>query len=435
MIATEAQRTTHAITRLTRWPGERRVAKLLFAIGFVGVLALALAPWRQNAVGTGEVIAFSPNERQLHVQAPIEGNVVQWHFHEGDHVEAGEVIVELADNDPNVLERYERQRNAARRRLDAAQRSVEALEARLESLGSVRERTLASASARIRTAEGQREVERLDLNAAAARELTAQLQMRRVTALADDGLESQRSLEVARRNAAQASARRDAARAALEAAEAEVAAKRAEREAKASELAARIAQARDALEAARSSRAQAEGALADAERALARQDSLEVRAPRSGMLTRVVAREGSAYVGQGDELATVVPSAQHRAVALYVSGNDAPLIVRGQPVRLQFEGWPAIQFGGWPEAAVGTFTGEVAFVDAQASAQGRFRVVVRPAGGDGDWPSADVLRQGNEVNGWVLLNEVTLGYEVWRQLNGFPADLPSRAARSSGLAR
>jgi hypothetical protein len=23
-------------------------------------------------------------------------------------------------------------------------------------------------------------------------------------------------------------------------------------------------------------------------------------------------------------------------------------------------------------------------------------------------------------NGWVLLNQVRLGYEVWRQLNGFP---------------
>ncbi|MFM9068837.1 MAG: hemolysin D, partial [Planctomycetota bacterium] len=36
-------------------------------------------------------------------------------------------------------------------------------------------------------------------------------------------------------------------------------------------------------------------------------------------------------------------------------------------------------------------------------------------------PEAKLLRQGVRANGWVLLNEVSLGYEIWRQLNGFPA--------------
>jgi hypothetical protein len=30
------------------------------------------------------------------------------------------------------------------------------------------------------------------------------------------------------------------------------------------------------------------------------------------------------------------------------------------------------------------------------------------------------LRQGVRANGWVMLKTVPLGYEVWRQLNGFP---------------
>jgi len=433
MIGSESRRTTYAIARLTRWRGERRVARALLGIAIAGVLVLALAPWRQNAVGTGEVIAWSPNERELLVQAPIEGNVVRWNFREGDQVEQGDVIVELADNDPSVLQRYERQRVAAQRRLDEARRSVAAVEDRLESLGRVRERTLAAADARIRTAERQRRIEQMDLRAAEAGERTAEIQVDRVEALADDGLESQRQRELAQRNHAQAEASLEAAEASLDAAEAEVAAKQAERNASASDLDARLASARDSLAASRATRARAEADLADAERALARQDSLQIRAPRSGMLTQVIAREGSAYVSQGDELATVVPVTEQRAVELYVSGNDAPLVVPGQPVRLQFEGWPAIQFGGWPRAAVGTFTGRVAFVDAQASESGRFRVVVRPGGRDSRWPNGDVLRQGNQVNGWVLLNEVRLGYEVWRQLNGFPADLPPRAGEASGL--
>ena len=30
------------------------------------------------------------------------------------------------------------------------------------------------------------------------------------------------------------------------------------------------------------------------------------------------------------------------------------------------------------------------------------------------------LRQGVRANGWVLLNQVKLGFELWRQFNGFP---------------
>ena len=35
-------------------------------------------------------------------------------------------------------------------------------------------------------------------------------------------------------------------------------------------------------------------------------------------------------------------------------------------------------------------------------------------------PDNRYLRQGVRANGWVLLKQVPLGYEIWRQLNGFP---------------
>jgi hypothetical protein len=59
-------------------------------------------------------------------------------------------------------------------------------------------------------------------------------------------------------------------------------------------------------------------------------------------------------------------------------------------------------------------------VDPVGDSKGSFRVVVTPAG-DG-WPESDLLRLGNRVNGWVLLGQVPLGWEVWRRLNDFPAD-------------
>ena len=39
------------------------------------------------------------------------------------------------------------------------------------------------------------------------------------------------------------------------------------------------------------------------------------------------------------------------------------------------------------------------------------------------WPDNRFLKQGTRVYGWVLMNTVQLGYEFWRQLNGFPPSM------------
>ena len=79
-----------------------------------------------------------------------------------------------------------------------------------------------------------------------------------------------------------------------------------------------------------------------------------------------------------------------------------------------------MQFVGWPSVAVGTFPGVVAFVDAAADAGGRTRVVVVHDPDAEPWPSSALLRQGIRANGFVLLDRVRLGFELWRQWNGFP---------------
>jgi hypothetical protein len=36
------------------------------------------------------------------------------------------------------------------------------------------------------------------------------------------------------------------------------------------------------------------------------------------------------------------------------------------------------------------------------------------------WPDRRYLKQGVRANAWVIMDSVPLGYEIWRQLNGFP---------------
>jgi hypothetical protein len=86
---------------------------------------------------------------------------------------------------------------------------------------------------------------------------------------------------------------------------------------------------------------------------------------------------------------------------------------------------------------VGTFGGKVNRVFPTDDGKGNFRIVVTPEtkdDGESSWPDDRYLRQGVRANGWVLLRQVPLGYEIWRQLNGFPpvvADEEPKAEKGS----
>jgi multidrug efflux pump subunit AcrA (membrane-fusion protein) len=171
--------------------------------------------------------------------------------------------------------------------------------------------------------------------------------------------------------------------------------------------------------------ANAQAELSRIEVRLARQTTQSVKSPRNGTILRRTSGEGSVLVKAGQSLATIVPDTESRAVELWIDGNDIALVNEGQPVRLQFEGWPALQFSGWPSVAVGTFGGKIAIVDAADSGDGRFRVLIVPDGLE-PWPHAHYLRQGILAHGWIILNQVKLGYELWRRFNGFPPSLKTQ---------
>ncbi|NDG27118.1 MAG: HlyD family efflux transporter periplasmic adaptor subunit, partial [Proteobacteria bacterium] len=163
--------------------------------------------------------------------------------------------------------------------------------------------------------------------------------------------------------------------------------------------------------------ANASAELARMDVRLSRQLTQSVKAPVPGTILKIISGQGAQIVKSGQMLAVLVPETESRAVELWIQGNDVPLIRENAEVRLQFEGWPAIQFSGWPGAAYGTYGGKVALIDASDNGQGKFRIVITPLDKE-PWPEGTYLRQGARALGWVLLNRVTLGYELWRRFNG-----------------
>ncbi len=384
----------------------------MLLLGFLVLLfGIAFLPWRQFVSGSGRVIAFNPLDRRINIEAQVPGRVKHLHVSEGQRVKKGELLVEIQDNDPNLLNNLRAQREAIESRRDFALSRVESLVAQITQQDLAKTQALDGAEQRVAGAKIAAE--------------TALLNFNRTEALFGKGLASKRDHELA-------SLQRGATEADLKSAQAALK---------------RTSNDFDAITA--SIHAQKGSALADvaaAERDLSvidiqinQSSQQEVESPRDGIVLQIAANDGT-YLRPGSLICVIIPETDSRFVEVWLDGNDVPLlhprkeengvVSPGSSVRIAFEGWPAIQAIGWPQLAVGTFPGEVVFVDATDDGKGKFRVVIGPAkeaierGGlaaSSGWPNKDRwLRQGARANAWVLLEEVPLWFELWRQVNGFP---------------
>lgn len=418
--------------RMVRSSRPARLLARILAFVLVAVAAiLTFTPWVQTSVGHGRVVAYAPLERQQNIEAPIDGRIVKWHVREGSPVKAGDPVVDISDNDPEILSRLRDERAAVVARIEAAQKRAESIQSRISMLGASRESAISAAKSRAGMAVQRKKAAAQALEAARAAERVTKANIDRQRELLAKGLASQRAVELAELDYARAVTDVDRALATLSAAEGEVLALRADQLKADTDATASIDDGAASLAAARAEEANAKGELARLDVRLSRQAAQAVTAPRDGVILRLIATQATEQVKAGDPLAVIVPNTEERAVELWIDGNDVPLVAEGRPVRLQFEGWPAIQFSGWPSVAVGTFGGKVALVDAADDGYGRFRVVIVPDGQE-PWPGSPYLRQGMRANGWIMLNEVRLGWELWRQFNGFPPSVPSSEAAMAG---
>lgn len=412
------------------------LARVLLALGAATLLAM-FVPWQQSSKATGRVVAWNPNDRQQIVEAPIEGRVVRVDVVEGSFVRAGDPLLEMADNDPELVGRLETERMAFQGRVTSARAAVIEMEGRILDLFESRVRAAAAAEQRVQAAIDRRqgaEQRVVEAESQLVRDV-AQLD-RRVRGVAE-GIASQRDLEVAQADEARSRAAVEQARAAASAAAAEEQAAREDLARVTADADANVGSARAARDQAEMNEQSAVADLARIEVRLARQATQVVTAPRDGRVLRVVANPNADQLRPGDPLVVLIPDTESRAVELWVDGRDLPFLNEGASTRLQFEGWPALQFVGLPGAAAGTFGGVVALVDPAGNPEtGQFRVLVTPDPAGPPWPAQDRLRQGTRAVGWVLLAQVPLGFELWRQVNGFPpAPAASKKGPDAGVAR
>lgn len=114
------------ILRLTQTPlFYRRFSKIIWIVLVGTFLIVGLLPWVQTIQGKGRVIAYSADERNQSVDAPIKGRLGKWFVQEGSQVKKGDPIVEIFDNDPDLLQRLKLERDAILKKLIAATTAAE----------------------------------------------------------------------------------------------------------------------------------------------------------------------------------------------------------------------------------------------------------------------------------------------------------------------
>ena len=401
----------------------------------ITALCLIFIPWQQSISGRGKVIIFSPMERPQHIQAPIPGRIKKWFIRDGQYVEKGEPIVELEEVNPKYiaprqLEQLKAQKRALAAKKEAAESKIIALDSQIKSLIMSRKSLVNSTERKQAQTHDRLDAAKQAVEAAEQNLKTAELNLNRRKSLFEKGLRSKRDFELAELDFVRAKTNLERSLASLEVANKETEVAELTLSQTDADTLAKLASIRASQAAAKESLAATEADIEklniEISQLVCRMDQRVLVAPLSGTVVRLLKAGAGETVKSSDELAVIAPKTNDLAAELKVEGNDAPLIEPGRPVRLQFAGWPAVQFTGWPSVAVGTFPGRVSVVDAVDDGTGRFRIIVVPdleavkVRQDEEWPDGQYLRPGSEVHGWVMLNTVPLGFELWRQFNAFP---------------
>jgi len=386
----------------------------LIAITLIGLVILFL-PWTQNVRGSGAVTTLYPDQRVQGVQSTIDGRIDLWYVNEGDTVDKGDTIVRITEIkdayfDPKLLERTRAQINAKSGAVDGYQSKIEALERQIVALDNLLEVKTQQLVLKIKS-------DSMNFVAANIEQSIAEIQYLRADTLFSEGLNSraeweQKMQKWQRSNAYAIKAENDWQQriAELASTQAEYAEKRAKAESE-------YYTTKSMLENAKAELAKLENALSNYE---VRQSLYIVRAPKRGVVSRIFKRGLGENVKAGEELGLLIPITYEMAVEIFVQPVDLPLLKLNQHARIEFDGWPSIVFSGWPNTSFGTFGAQVFAIDNQVDEKGRYRVLLRPSEDDLDWPNE--LRFGAGAEGMLLLNDVPVWYEIWRQINGFPPE-------------
>lgn len=404
----------------------KRFRSFLLVFSIILLLILFL-PWTQNITSTGYVTTLRPDQRPQTLQSQIPGRIEEWFVQEGDFVKKGDTILRISEVksdyfDTRLAERTDDQISAKSFSVEAYKNKVNASQNQISALQQERLLKLKEAKNKLIQANLKVKTDSIDLEAVKINAAIAQTQYERTLALQEEGLKAVKDVEEKRSKMQEAMAKLLSQQNKLISTKNEVIN---------SELAIltinatyneKSAKAESDLYAAQSSGFDTQAQVSKLETSLAnynkRNSLLYVTAPQDGYINKAIIAGVGETFKEGEQLVNIMPANYELAVEMYVRPIDLPLIHKGEEVRVQFDGWPAIVFSGWPNVSYGTYSARVIAIENFISANGKYRVLLAPDKNEVSWPEA--IRVGSGAKTIALLENVPIWFELWRQINSFP---------------
>lgn len=407
---------------------QKVLRRLLYIFSAVAIIILLL-PWTQTIQSEGKVTTLRPDQKPQTIHSIIAGRIEKWFVIEGDFVKKGDTILfisEIKDEyfDPNLLSRTEEQLKAKELTVSSYGEKVKALDGQIDALVTNSRLKLEQVKNKLIQARLKVKTDSMDYAAAQTNEDIAKQQYDRLEDLYNQGLKSKTDLENRKLKLQEAQAKKISAENKMLTSRNEVINAQVD-------LNSIQAEYRDKISKAESEKFTALSSMYDAEAVVTklqnqymnysvRTGMYYITAPQDGYVTKAIQSGLGETVKEGASIVSIMPANYDLAVEMYIRPIDLPLLEKGQHVRIQFDGWPAIVFSGWPNTSYGTYGGTVFAIDNFISENGKYRVLVAPDPNDPPWPKA--LRVGSGTRNMLLLQDVPVWYELWRQINGFPPE-------------
>lgn len=406
-----------------------KILRWVIAVFFL----LLFLPWTQNIRSKGFVTALRPDQRPQTIHSIIAGRIEKWYVAEGDYVTAGDTILRISEIkdeyfDSLLLPRTQQQVDVKTRAALSYGDKVGALENQIEALEQNNILKLQQAQNYLTIASLKVQSDSMELVQAKVNFDIGKYQLERAEQLFKEGLISVVSLEGRRLKFQEVQAKLIGTENKFLSSKNEFITARIDLGAIDNEFKDKVAKAKSDMFTAMSSQFDAEATVAKLENQYSnyaqRSEYRYILAPQNGFIAKAIQVGIGETIKEGAEIVNIVPANAELAVEMFVQPVDLPLIKPGNKVRFIFDGWPAIVFSGWPQLSNGTFGGVVIAIDQFAGPTNQYRVLVSEDPEEEGWP--DLLRMGSGADGIALFNDVPVWYELWRQLNGFPADYYSQ---------
>lgn len=401
----------------------------LIGLGLI-LLGILFLPWTQNIRSKGQITSLYQEQKPQKIFSPIAGKINRWWVKEGDFVQQGDTLAKISEIkaeylDPKLILRTQEQVNAKKGTVTYYEQKVQATEDQITNLRTSKTLKQDQLTNKITQLQQKLTGEKSELEAASNEYNLVKDQFERNQEMFKKGLISQTQFQQRNASMQNSLAKKTISENKVNQTLQEIQNTKIELRGVDQEYSEKMNKAEGEKFQSLGMIETGKGDIAKLENQVAsytiRDGMYYILAPQNGQVINAKKAGIGELLKDGEELLTIVPKNTDYAVEMYVRPVDLPLVVPGQNVRFIFDGFPAIIFaGGWPDQSFGTFPGKIRAVENNIDEKGMFRVIVVEDPKDKKWPKQ--IKMGAGAQGIALLNDVPLWYELWRNINGFPAD-------------